>query len=233
MNCRLIRIVSCLAGLSVLVGCQVHPSILYRDAVVYYQDGKLTESIATLQEAHEVRPGDANTCYLLGRCYLDLANEQAEAGRDSAAQRFADKALFYLNSAINAAPGHAPALRAKVAVMRLRGDQAAANETARWIGETLSVSVDTLVAKSQAYAAGGDLDEAMLACKQALALDPDNPKAHEWYGKFLLRVGKQDEGIEHLQRAYQIKPTLGLLQLLVDLDAVPSRKAQGVPSRSE
>jgi len=208
-------------GLTFATGCQVHPNILYKDGLQQYRQGDLTRAIATFRQAYEVRPGDTNTCYWLGRCYLDLAQKEWEAGRASGAMRFADKALFYLNSAIKAAPAHSPALEAKAQALQLKGDAAEAAQTAQWIAETLTPTAATMLAKAQAYTAAGDADRAMLAYRQAIALEPQNPKAHEAFGRFLLKVGRRDQAIEHLQEAYRLKPTMELLQTLWDLHALP------------
>ena len=41
------------AAFSLLGGCAVHPRILYKDGLRFYHQGRLTEAIAALTEAHE------------------------------------------------------------------------------------------------------------------------------------------------------------------------------------
>lgn len=42
--------------------------------------------------------------------------------------------------------------------------------------------------------------------QRALELNPDYPTAHQWYGTHLMRMGRFDEGLAQLKRAYQLDP---------------------------
>ena len=48
--------------------------------------------------------------------------------------------------------------------------------------------------------------EAESAFKRAIELDPNYPSAHQWYGNFLLEMGRFEEGIAELERAIELDP---------------------------
>jgi len=217
------------AAFSLLGGCTVHPRILYKDGLRFYHQGKLTEAIAALTEAHERAPADPNISYWLGRCYLDLAEQNAKAGRTSAAMRFADKALLYFNLCLKIVPGHNLALEGKAKALKIKADRKDALAVADWIGRNLELSADSLIARGQAYEAAGELERAYVSYRQAVALEPENAHAHECLGRFLLKIGRKDEAVKHLQKAYRLKPSIALLQTLWDLHALPGE----APRRSE
>jgi tetratricopeptide (TPR) repeat protein len=216
------------AGLLVAAGCnEVHPQIRYKDGLEAYNRGDLTAAMADFQSAYKGQPGDPNTCYWLGRCYLDLSREEAADNSAVAAMTFADKAVFYFDSAIQHAPSHMLAIDGKAEALRLKGDYAKANETAQEVGSQLSPTANVLITKARAYAAGGDMDMALLTYRQAVAAEPTNPAALEAYGRALLVAGDRDKAVEYLQKAYEIKPTVAVLDTLHQYGAVPQLAPSG------
>jgi TolB-like protein/DNA-binding SARP family transcriptional activator/Tfp pilus assembly protein PilF len=64
-------------------------------------------------------------------------------------------------------------------------------------------------------------DDAEREYRQALALNPDYPTAHQWYGEHLVRTGRGDAGVDAVRRAIELDPLslvahndLGLVLLL-------------------
>jgi len=203
------------------VGCNdVHPQIRYRDGLQDYQEGRLTEAIGNFEEAYKGQPGDPKTCYWLGRCYLDVARKQAAEDSVVASMAYADKAIFYFDSAIKVAPSYLQAIEGKAEAQRLKGDYAQAIETAKDTN-ILTPTAATLIAKAKAYASGGDMDMALITYKRAAAVEPNNPVALEAYGRALLVAGERDRAIDYLRKAYTLKPSAGLLATLYDLGALP------------
>ncbi len=215
-------------GLLWVAGCnEVHPQIRYRDGLEAYDKGDLTAAMADFQSAYKGQPGDANICYWLGRCYLDLANKEAANDCVVAAMTFADKAVFYFDSAIQASPSHMKALDGKAQALRVKGEYEKATETARGIGTQLSPTSNVLITKAAAYAAGGDMDMALITYRQAVVAEPTNPAALEAYGRALLVAGDRDKALEYLQKAYEIKPTVAVLDTLHQYGAVPELAPSG------
>lgn len=211
-----------LAGLLLAVGCnEVHPQIRYKDGLDDYNHGRLTEAIGNFEEAYKGQPGDVNTCYWLGKCYLDVAKNLAAEDSIIAAMKYADKATYYFESAMMIEPSYLPAIEGKAEAQRVKGDYAKAIETA---GATnlLTPTANTLIAKAKAYAAGGDMDMALITYKQAAVAEPSNPVALEAYGRALLVAGDRDRAVEYLRKAYTIRPTNGVLATLYDLGALPA-----------
>ncbi|MGD9588529.1 MAG: protein kinase [Pyrinomonadaceae bacterium] len=48
--------------------------------------------------------------------------------------------------------------------------------------------------------------EAEKEFKRAIELDPDYPSAHQWYGQFLMQMGRIEEGIAESELAYKLDP---------------------------
>jgi tetratricopeptide (TPR) repeat protein len=214
-------LVPVLAGLLLAAGCnEVHPQIRYKDGLDDYNHGRLTEAIGNFEEAYKGQPGDAKTCYWLGKCYLDVARNLAAEDSIVAAMSYSDKATFYFESAIMIEPSYLPAIEGKAEAQRIKGDYAKAIQTA---GQTnmLTPTANTLIAKARAYAAGGDMDMALITYKQAAVAEPNNPVALEAYGRALLVAGERERAVECLRKAYTIRPTADVLATLYDLGALP------------
>ena len=62
------------------------------------------------------------------------------------------------------------------------------------------------------------MDQAQLAFRQAVAVEPNNAAAHAELGLFYLRLGNKTEARESLRRAYELdKHTPGVTQALAQL----------------
>ncbi len=218
-----------LAALLLAAGCsnEVHPRIRYGDGLQAYQKGNLTAATADFQSAYQKRPGHANTCYWLGRCHLDTARKQAQDESLIAAMTYADKAIFYFESAIKIAPSHVLAIKGRAEAARLKGDYAKALATAEGVGHLLTPTADILMAKARAYADGGDMDRALITWRQAAITEHDNPAALEAYGRALLIAGERDRALGYLRKAYEIRPSVAVLETLYDYGAVPDLAPDG------
>ncbi len=113
------------------------------------------------------------------------------------------------------------AIDGKAQALRLKGEYQQATETARQVGTQLSPTAAVLMTKAAAYAAGGDMDMALITYRQAVVAEPTNPAALEAYGRALLVAGDRDKALEYLQKAYEIKPTVAVLDTLHQYGAVP------------
>lgn len=218
----------CLASLLLAAGCNdVHPSIRYKDGLNDYQTGHLTEAIGNFREAYKGQPGDANTCYWLGRCYLDLSRKAAANDNTVTAMGYADRATFYFDAAIKIVPSYLLAIEGKAEAQRLKGDYEKATEIARSDTRHLTPTSKTLLARARAYEAGGDMDRALVTYKEAAVAEPYNAEALEGYGRALLVAGERDHAVEYLQKSYSIKPTVAVYATLHELGASPEVAPNG------
>ncbi len=215
-------VIPILTGLLLAAGCnEVAPQIRYKDGLQDYDHGRLTEAIGNFKEAYKGQPGDAKTCFWLGKCYLDVARNLAVEDNIVAAMKYADKATFYFDSVIILEPAYLPAIEGKAEAQRVKGDYAKAIQTASDTN-MLTPTASTLIARAKAYEAGGDMDMALITYKQAAVADPNNPDALEAYGRALLVAGDRDRAVDYLRKAYTIRPSAGLLGRLYDLGALPA-----------
>ncbi|MBD3868697.1 MAG: tetratricopeptide repeat protein [Acidobacteria bacterium] len=97
-------------------------------------------------------------------------------------------------------------------------------------GELDDQSIKTCVNLSRIQNDRGAYDEALVAARQALAIEPDNPKAMFLEGRSLRNQGVRDEALQVLRRSVELDPNnghalnlLGLTLLEADLEteAVP------------
>ena len=52
----------------------------------------------------------------------------------------------------------------------------------------------------------GDADNALLAYKQAVAMEPGNARPHYELGLFYAKLNRREEAIDHLDQAYRLDP---------------------------
>jgi serine/threonine-protein kinase len=66
-----------------------------------------------------------------------------------------------------------------------------------------------------------DLDGAETAFERALALSPNYATAHQWYGTYLVWLGRIDEGLAEIRQALDLDP----LSLIINLNLVEALRA--------
>ena len=57
--------------------------------------------------------------------------------------------------------------------------------------------------------------EAEKEFKRALEIDPNYPSAHQWYGEYLMNMGRPDEGIAEVKRALDLDPLSPLFNMVL------------------
>ena len=57
--------------------------------------------------------------------------------------------------------------------------------------------------------------EAEKEFKRAIEIDPNYPSAHQWYGEYLMNMGRSDEAIAELKRALELDPLSPILNLVL------------------
>jgi TolB-like protein/cytochrome c-type biogenesis protein CcmH/NrfG len=57
--------------------------------------------------------------------------------------------------------------------------------------------------------------EAEKEFKRAIEIDPNYPSAHQWYGEYLMNMGRSDEGIAEVKRALDLDPLSPLFNMVL------------------
>ena len=87
--------------------------------------------------------------------------------------------------------------------------------------------------RAERYMKNGDVDYAMRRYNQAWLLNPDNYLPYWGFGGILLRQGKQDEAIKHLEKAKQlINDEYQKVALFSDTGSAYSIKANNIPKEN-
>lgn len=126
------------------------------------------------------------------------------------------KSVDFFQQAISMEPGYAPAYAGLAVAYLNLGDRNLlpadeAHEKARPLIKQALVLDDTLSEAHTALAGLLDTDwdwaGAEKEYRRAIELDPGNARARNWYGMFLLEMGRIQEALEENRRALQLNPT--------------------------
>lgn len=221
---RLVLAVAVLILAGLTIGCQPRPSYdeLIQDGLNEYMTGRQFEAIAMFEKAAAFDRERPEPSYYLGRCYMALAIEQYKREDVAAGMRYCDRAVFFFDKAIGAFPGFTRAIQGKADALKLKGQNDAAMEVARWAAKVSGPQAKKLILKGHLFARNGDMDAAQLAFQQATSVEPDNAAAHAELGFFYLRCNNEAEAIRSLRRAYGLNPeSPGVERALRQLDALP------------
>ncbi len=183
--------------------------------------GNYAEALGMYRMASDRDPERPEPSYLIGSCYMSMADKQFREDDLVGALRYCDRAIASFDAAISAFPGYSKAVQGKADALKLRGKHQAAFEIARWVAANSAFEAKKLIIEAQQYSSSGDLDNAQLCLKKAVAVDENNAVAHAEMGRFYLRLDNRDAAISSLRRAYQLNPGIpGVFEALLDLGAV-------------
>lgn len=185
------------------------------------QSGNYAEALGMFNMAAEKDGERPEPSYLIGRCYMAMADKQFREDDLIGALRYCDRAIASFDKAISAFPGYSKAVQGKADALKLRGKHQAAYEIAKWVAAQSGYEAKKLIVEAQQYSSSGDLDNAQLALQKAVAVEENNAIAHAELGRFYLRLGNREKAIESLRRAYELNPGIpGVFEALLDLGAV-------------
>ncbi len=175
---------------------------------------------ALFWRAHELVPEDPPNLHDLGDCCMYFAREQFAQRNPSAALRELDQAIAYYQRAVDAAPGFQAALLGKNNALELKGRYEEAVRLAEWAVEFVGPSARQQMFLAEEMEERGDQDAALLRLRQAVAMEPNNPAAHEALGELYLRLERRDLARAHLRRANALDPRRPTTEALLEqLDA--------------
>ncbi|MFQ6047750.1 MAG: tetratricopeptide repeat protein [Phycisphaerae bacterium] len=168
--------------------------------------GRYAQAQAYFKLALEKEPERAETLYYLGCCALERARQKLAANRVPPAMRYLDDAISWFDSAIESAPGYAAAQEAKVEALELKGRYEQALAAAKWADRFVGPAARQKIILGRHYERIGDMDEALLCYRQAVAIEPDSSLARAELGRFYARLGRKQEAILELRKAYRMNP---------------------------
>lgn len=185
-------------------------------------DGNYRVARGLFRRGLEMVPEDHVNLHDLGDCCLYFSREQFARRNVPAALREVDQAIAFYHRAISADPGFQAALMGKNTALELKGQYEKAVQVAEWAVEFVGPSARQQLFLAQEMEERGDLDAAHLRFRQAVAMEPNNPEAHEALGRFYYRTGQTNLAIGHLNRASLLDPNRPrLVDLLTELGAQP------------
>jgi tetratricopeptide (TPR) repeat protein len=170
-------------------------------------DGSYGAARILFLQADERSPSRIGNLHDLGVCSVLLARQQFAERNHPAAVRELEAALAYYERAIEVHPGHQASLEGKNIALELKGQFDKALEHAEWVSEFVGPSAKQQLFLARELEERGDLDGALLRYRQAVAMEPRNPGAHEAFADFLLRLDNERMAIHHWQIAYRLDPS--------------------------
>lgn len=214
-----------IGGMAVLlvVGC-MEPSVskLHEDGIREYQAGAVVNARGMFEEALKRDPEHYESAFYAGMCHKAVAREKLREEDYPGAMRELDMAGYYFGLAIESYPGYMAAIQQKAEVLEMKGQYEDAIRLAIWAKDNVGTDRGQLIMLAQKLAEGGDYDSALVRLRQAVALNPDDAYVNAELGRFYVMIGRREDGIDSLQRAYRINPSEpGVLDMLAELGYAP------------
>lgn len=187
-----------------------------------YRAGRYSDAVAIFKRAAEKDRERPEASVYIADCYLAMSQERFKDGNIHAALRWCDSAISQYDAAVDAFPGYSRAVQGKADALKLKGRHEAALQTADWAARNSGLQSTKLILKGREYAQESDMDQAQLAFRQAVAVEPENAAAHAELGLFYLRCGNKADARESLRRAYELDHnTPGVTEALAQLGESP------------
>jgi len=201
----------CFAALGVCVavvvsGCGPVVGEINKEGLQEHDAGRYVEAIGLFKTALNKDITRPSTLYYLGRSYMYLAEDRFRAGNARMARRNLDDAVYNFDRAIAVFPNYEEAIRGKERALVLRGEYDKAMAVIKKSGELLGPSAKHKVMLARQYEERGDHDNALLAYRQAVIVEPLNAWAHAELGRFYRRLNRRQDAVASLTRAYRIDP---------------------------
>ena len=217
-----------LTAAALLSGCsrKYDPVETYNRGYAEYVGGNCTRAIGYYKWALEIKKEYSAPMIGLARCYLEMAIKNFADKNPGAAMHDLEEALYWSNLSVDADPGNPQATQVRVEIMKMRGDIEAAVRTAQWGTRVQGPNAKSLLLMAKTYMDVGAYDEAQVAIKQAIAVDPYNVEVRTEAAKFYEKLGKPDLAREQYEEIYQMDQTNQDAQnKLTDKSAMPSEPA--------
>lgn len=160
--------------------------------------------------------------YYIGLCHYAIAQEKFSEQNIPAAVRRLGEAVYYFNQTVDIWPGHEGALAGRAEALRLKGTYERALSVARWADQQAGPAASKKLIEARQLARQGRVEEALVAYRQAVAMEPDNAEAHAELGRFYRQLGDRAQAANSLTQAYLLNPAEpGVARELIELGSPP------------
>ena len=192
---------------TVLTGCGPTYRELRLEAQQAVVDGEWGAARELFELADAKEPGDAENLHDLGVCSVVLARQKFKDGNHAAGMREADRAVAFYTRSITTKPGFRASLIGRNRALELKGQFEEALRAAHWAANYVGPSARQQVWLAKEYEERGDMDNALLRYRQAVAMEPDSPLGHKELGMFLVRTGNREMAVRALLESLRLEPT--------------------------
>lgn len=173
-------------------GCE-DPATRYNTAgLTAYYAGRHQEALAGFEEAMTANPDR-------GEYYFNAAMVEQALGH-------LDRALFLYDMATKLDPSITLAYYNMARCHVARGSPERALAALVTGTQANPYTAEAFINVARFYLEQNDLENARLWLAKAVAAEPESANAHREYGTLLVRLGRRDEGIEHLRKSLSLQP---------------------------
>ena len=193
--------------LALVGGCEPSAKKFYEEGLQDYRRGDSEAARGMFRAAIYKAPEMQQAAYYLARCVRMDAERKFDERDIAAAMRELDEAIFYYGQAIESYPGYSAAIEEKASALVLMGKYDEALRLSIWAKDNAGRTVRQLVNVAVQLEQRGDVDAALTRYRQAIAIEPSSALAYAEMGRFFVRMGRTEDGIEALETAYRLNPS--------------------------
>jgi tetratricopeptide (TPR) repeat protein len=180
---------------------------LYNRGFSEYVSGNCTGAIGLYKWSLKINEEYPDPMIGLAHCYMDSACDNLNNGYPGEAMHDLEEALYWSNLAVNADPGNPIVTQTRMRVLDMRGETEQAIQAGQWGTNVQGDTAQSFLLMARAYIKNGAFDEAELAIKQALAVEPNSVQTHIEAGRFYELVNKPDIALFHYEEVYKLDST--------------------------
>jgi tetratricopeptide (TPR) repeat protein len=191
-NVLCVTVFLALAGALVAVGCEDAAKRFNDVGLQAYYAGKPHEALSAFEEAMSANPD-------VGEYYFNAAMVEQSLGN-------IDRALFLYGMATKLDPSITLAYYNMAQCYVAKGSPERALAALETGTQANPYTADAFINVARFHLEQNDLGSARLWLAKAVAAEPESARAHREYGTLLIRLGRRDEGIEHLRKSLSLQP---------------------------
>jgi len=181
-----------LAGALAAGGCEDPAKRFNNTGLQAYYAGKNHEALSAFEEAMATDPD-------VGEYYFNAAMAEQALGH-------LDRALFLYDMATKLDPSITLAYYNMARCHVAKGSPERARAVLETGTQANPYTAEAFINVARFYLEQNDLKNARLWLAKAVAAEPESANAHREYGTLLVRMGRRDEGIEHLRKSLSLQP---------------------------
>jgi len=187
-----VMVIGALAVCLLVAGCESPAQRFNKYGLEAYGNGNYRKALGAFEMAVENDPDTGDYYFNRGACYQALGQ--------------LERALTDYKMATKLNPGIVAAWEQMADCHIARGEPEMAVEILRKGCRANPYSARPFIAVANFYKGRGDLEQAEVWLAKAVVRDPQNAAAHREYGRLLLRLGKQEKGIEEFRKSLELEP---------------------------